>query len=110
VDDVGAFIDERRNPRNERGATVVELGLPSAAPMKRLGIIGGIGPESTVVYYRSILAAGRERLGGAPPPVLITSIDVQMVLRLAEEDPSRDYGITCCRNSASSRVAAPRSP
>jgi GTP-binding protein EngB required for normal cell division len=29
VDDVGAFIDERRNPRNERGATVVEIGLPS---------------------------------------------------------------------------------
>ena len=62
--------------------------------MKRLGIIGGIGPESPVVYYRSILAAGREWLGGAPPPVLINSIDVQMVLRLAEDDPVpglRDY-------------------
>jgi aspartate racemase len=62
--------------------------------MKRLGIIGGIGPESTVVYYRSILAAARERLGGASPPVLINSIDVQLVLRLAEHDPVpglRDY-------------------
>jgi aspartate racemase len=62
--------------------------------MKRLGIVGGIGPESTVVYYRSIVAAGRKRLGGASPPVLINSIDVQMVLRLAEEDPVpglRDY-------------------
>jgi predicted GTPase len=29
VEDVGAFIDERRNPLNERGATVVEIGLPS---------------------------------------------------------------------------------
>jgi aspartate racemase len=59
-----------------------------------LGIIGGIGPESTVVYYRSILAAGRERLGGASPPVLINSIDVRLVLRLAEHDPVpglRDY-------------------
>lgn len=62
--------------------------------MKRLGIVGGIGPESTVVYYRSIVAAGRKRLGGASPPILINSIDVQMVLRLAEEDPVpglRDY-------------------
>jgi aspartate racemase len=62
--------------------------------MKRLGIIGGIGPESTVVYYRSILAAGRERLGGAAPPVIINSIDVQTVLQLAETNriPGlRDY-------------------
>jgi aspartate racemase len=62
--------------------------------MKRLGIIGGVGPESTVVYYRSIVTAGRERLGGVAPPVLINSIDVQKVLKLAEEDPVpglRDY-------------------
>jgi aspartate racemase len=62
--------------------------------MKRLGIIGGIGPESTVVYYRALVAAGRERLGGAAPPILINSIDVAKVLRLAEDDPVpglRDY-------------------
>jgi aspartate racemase len=62
--------------------------------MKRLGVIGGIGPESTVVYYRSLVAAGRERLSGTSPPLLINSIDVQTVLRLAEEDPLpglRDY-------------------
>ena len=54
--------------------------------MKRLGIVGGIGPESTVVYYRSLIAAGRERFVGAALPLLINSIDVRMVLRLAEED------------------------
>jgi aspartate racemase len=62
--------------------------------MKRLGIVGGIGPESTIVYYRSLMAAGRERLVGAALPLLINSIDVRMVLRLAEEDPVpglRDY-------------------
>ena len=62
--------------------------------MKRLGIIGGIGPESTVVYCRSILAAGREGLAGAAPPVIINSIDVQTVLQLAETNPIpglRDY-------------------
>ena len=59
-----------------------------------MGIIGGIGPESTVVYYRAIAAAGREHLGGAAPPILINSIDVQRVLRLAEDDAVpglRDY-------------------
>jgi len=55
--------------------------------MKRLGIIGGIEPESTIVYYRAIVAAGRERLGGGAPPILLNSIDVQKVLRLAEDDP-----------------------
>lgn len=62
--------------------------------MKRLGIVGGIGPESRVGYYRSIMAAGRQLLGGTSPPVLINSIDVQKVLRLAQEDPVpglRDY-------------------
>src|SRR5262245_56629675 len=62
--------------------------------MKRLGIVGGIGPESTIMYYRFIVAAGRERLGGAGPPIVINSIDVQKVLKLDEEDPVpglRDY-------------------
>jgi aspartate racemase len=85
--------------------------------MKRLGIIGGIGPESTVVYYRSILAAGRERLGGASPPFLVNSIDVQMVLRLAEEDPVpglRDYLLSeigiLARGGASLALIAANTP
>jgi aspartate/glutamate racemase len=32
--------------------------------MKRLGIIGGVGPESTIAYYRSIIRRGLERSGG----------------------------------------------
>ena len=28
--------------------------------MKPVGIIGGIGPESTIVYYRSIIDSYRE--------------------------------------------------
>jgi hypothetical protein len=85
--------------------------------MRRLGIIGGIGPESTVVYYRSILAAGRERFAGASPPVLINSIDVQMVLRLAEEDPVpglRDYLLSeigiLARGGASLALIAANTP
>jgi aspartate racemase len=43
--------------------------------------VGGIGPESTVDYYRSIVAGYRERNpDGSYPPVLINSIDLQRVL------------------------------
>lgn len=49
--------------------------------MHRLGIIGGIGPESTIGYYRTILRIGRAK-GLDAPPVLINSIDVQKLLDL----------------------------
>lgn len=49
--------------------------------MDVLGVIGGIGPESTIEYYRAILAAYREGHGDAKsPPILINSIDVMRVL------------------------------
>lgn len=51
--------------------------------MKTLGIIGGLGPESTVDYYRSIIALYREKTGGAGyPPLVIVSLDVDKGLRL----------------------------
>lgn len=84
--------------------------------MKRLGIIGGIGPESTVVYYRALVAAGRKRLGGTSPPLLINSIDVQTVLHLAEEDLSglRDYLVSeisfLARGGASLALIAGNTP
>jgi aspartate racemase len=36
--------------------------------MKTVGIIGGVGPESTIEYYRLIIAAYRERQGGSGVP------------------------------------------
>lgn len=51
--------------------------------MKTLGIIGGIGPESTIVYYRSIVAAYREqKQNGSYPSILINSIDLSKMLGL----------------------------
>jgi aspartate racemase len=51
--------------------------------MKTLGIIGGIGPESTVVYYRQIVASYREqKQDGSYPPILINSIDLTKMLDL----------------------------
>ena len=51
--------------------------------MKTVGIIGGIGPESTMEYYRLIVALYRERIrDGSYPPVVINSIDLTRMLDL----------------------------
>ena len=54
--------------------------------MKTLGMIGGLGPESTIEYYRAIIAAHQERArDGSLPSLLISSIDVTTVLTLAAD-------------------------
>lgn len=51
--------------------------------MKTVGIIGGIGPESTIEYYRSIIAAYQERKpDGSYPSIIINSIDLKKVVDL----------------------------
>jgi len=51
--------------------------------MKTIGIIGGIAPESTIEYYRLIIASYRkQRPDGSYPPVIINSIDMKKMLDL----------------------------
>jgi len=51
--------------------------------MKTLGIVGGIAPESTVDYYRQIVALYRgRRSDGGYPSILINSIDLKKMLDL----------------------------
>src|SRR5215467_12359463 len=46
--------------------------------MKILGIIGGVGPESTIDYYGRIIALYRQRTGdGSYPQIIINSIDLK---------------------------------
>jgi aspartate racemase len=46
--------------------------------MKTLGIIGGLGPESTIDYYGTIIALYRERKSdGSYPQFIINSIDLK---------------------------------
>src|SRR6266516_8126862 len=46
--------------------------------MKILGIIGGLGPESTVDYYQRIIALYRERTGdGSYPEFIIKSVNLR---------------------------------
>lgn len=49
--------------------------------MKTVGIIGGIGPESTIEYYRGIIASYREQKpDGSYPPIIINSINLKLLL------------------------------
>src|SRR5437016_9770120 len=46
--------------------------------MKTLGMIGGVGPESTIEYYKNIIALYRERNPDCHyPQFVINSIDLQ---------------------------------
>ena len=49
--------------------------------MKMAGIIGGIAPESTIEYYRGIIARYREeKPDGSYPPLVINSIDLTRMI------------------------------
>ena len=53
--------------------------------MKSLGIVGGIGPESTIEYYRFILEGCRQRQPGGPVPhIIIDSIDVDRAIAMLD--------------------------
>jgi aspartate racemase len=45
--------------------------------MKRIGIVGGLGPEATVDYYRIMIEDCRKRTGGRVPEIIIYSVDVK---------------------------------
>jgi aspartate racemase len=53
--------------------------------MKTLGIVGGIGPESTIEYYRFILDGYRQRMtDGRAPHIIIDSIDVNRAIAMLD--------------------------
>jgi len=57
--------------------------------MKTLGMIAGLGPESTIDYYRLIIAAYRDRTrDDSYPPMIINSLNLQQIIRLME---AQDY-------------------
>jgi aspartate racemase len=55
--------------------------------MKTVGIIGGIGPESTLEYYRLTMSLyADETRDESSPKIIINSIDMKRLLRLIEAD------------------------
>jgi aspartate racemase len=55
--------------------------------VKTLGMIGGLGPESTVEYYGTIISLYRERAGdGSYPQFIINSVDLKKGVDLISSD------------------------
>ena len=55
--------------------------------MKTVGIVGGLGPESTIAYYRSIISLYRRKVAdGSYPSIIIVSLDVDKALRLVSSN------------------------
>jgi aspartate racemase len=55
--------------------------------LKTAGIIGGIGPESTIEYYRSIVAAYREQTrDGSYPLLVINSVNMKRLVDMFSAD------------------------
>lgn len=72
--------------------------------MKKLGLIGGMGPESTVPYYHDIVYGVQNRLGrDVFPNLTIESVDVFQVLGMCmrqDYDGLVEYLLTALRNLA----------
>lgn len=49
---------------------------------KTLGLIGGTGPESTIDYYRLLVAKYREQADGNSPPLVINSVNLKVMIEL----------------------------
>ena len=54
--------------------------------MLTVGLVGGLGPESTIDYYRRILQLWEEEHPGSAPSVVIHSLDVTYGIELVRND------------------------
>lgn len=51
-----------------------------------VGLVGGLGPESTIDYYRRLLDGWSRIDSATAPSIVIDSLDVQLALRLVATD------------------------
>jgi aspartate racemase len=65
--------------------------------MATIGIIGGVGPESTIEYYRHIISLYREeRKDGNYPSIIINSINLKRMLDFAAASQWQDAADYLC--------------
>jgi len=51
--------------------------------MKKIGMIGGFGPEATLDYYRLLIEIYRKKIkDGSNPEIIIYSMDVNIILNM----------------------------
>ena len=54
--------------------------------MTTVGLVGGLGPESTIDYYRRIIERWQRDDPKSTPPIVIDSLDSTLALRLVAQD------------------------
>lgn len=74
--------------------------------MATVGIVGGLGPESTIDYYRRILEVWARDDPTTAPSIVIDSLDVRRALYLVERDRSAltEYLLASLRRLAGAGV------
>ncbi len=74
--------------------------------MPSVGLVGGLGPESTIDYYRRILEAWHRDTPSSAPSIVIDSLDVEQAIRLVERDRQglTDYLLASLRRLAGAGV------
>jgi len=51
--------------------------------VKKIGMIGGFGPEATLNYYRLLMGTYRKKIkNGSNPEIIIYSMDINILLNL----------------------------
>lgn len=75
--------------------------------MASVGIVGGLGPESTIDYYRRLIEVWQRDDPSSAPSIVIDSLDVQLGLRLVEHDRPAliEYLLDSLRRLAGAGVA-----
>lgn len=72
--------------------------------MKKLGLVGGMGPESTIPYYRGIVYGVRERMGENVMPFLsmesVNVFDILVFCREKRYDDLAEYLLKAIGNLA----------
>ena len=59
--------------------------------VKRIGIVGGLGPEPTVVYYQSIIDLYRKKTEDeGAPNIVICSLNLKAFLTMMEADRKKE--------------------
>jgi len=74
--------------------------------MTSVGLVGGLGPESTIDYYRRIIDGWRRHDPATTPSMVIDSLDPNRALALARNDVDGmfDYVLASVRRLAAAGV------
>ena len=74
--------------------------------MTSVGLVGGLGPESTIDYYRRIIDAWRRHDPATTPAIVIDSLDPNRALSLVRDDVDAffDYILSSVRRLAAAGV------